>query len=176
MIKIVENQYLPGEDCIAICEVDNYKSSASFREVNLKFLKCVTLVSGFGEERSFTQVVRSASFPGIGPHGIYTGENAQRLTLPLKYRESNRAIHPSTSGRYVKCEYHIQVSPVLSGCCTSKSETFAVRLNILQEGLIEEKIEEPADWKPDVYATSEILLNTQPMENEKLNEMTENYM
>ena len=72
---------------------------------------------------------------------MYAGENAQRLVLPLKYRSSNYPIHPSTSGRYVKCEYHLQVTPVVSACCVKNSESFSVRLNILQPGMMAEKIE-----------------------------------
>ena len=99
----VENQYLPGEECIAICEVDNYKCSTAISEVKVKFLKCVTLMSAFGEEKSFLEEINNISFAGTKAYTMYAGENAQRLILPLKYRSSDSPIHPSTSGRYVKC-------------------------------------------------------------------------
>ncbi len=44
-----ENQYMPGEECIAICEADNYKCNLNIREIKIKFKKVITLVSGFGE-------------------------------------------------------------------------------------------------------------------------------
>ena len=112
-----ENQYLPGEECTAICEADNYKCETAINEVKVKFVKCVTLMSGLGEERSFYEEISNISFAGVGAHNMYTGENSQKLSLPLRYRNSDTPIHPSTSGRYVKCEYHIKVTPVVSGCC-----------------------------------------------------------
>lgn len=45
----VENQYVPGEECIAICEADNYKCKLKIKEIKVKFKKVLTLTSGFGE-------------------------------------------------------------------------------------------------------------------------------
>lgn len=49
LILYVENQYMPGEECIAICEADNYKCNLNIREIKIKFRKAITLVSNFGE-------------------------------------------------------------------------------------------------------------------------------
>lgn len=64
---------MPGEECIAICEADNYKCSLNIREIKIKFKKVITLVSGFGEERTFDQQINEISFPGVQAHGQYTG-------------------------------------------------------------------------------------------------------
>ena len=69
----------------------------------MKFLKAVTLMSAFGEEKSFVEEINNISFSGTPAHTMYVRENAQRLVLPLRYRSSTIPIHPSTSGRYVKC-------------------------------------------------------------------------
>lgn len=49
LLLFVENQYLTGDQCIAICEADNYKCKLNVKEIKVKFKKVVTLTSAFGE-------------------------------------------------------------------------------------------------------------------------------
>jgi hypothetical protein len=51
------------------------------------------------------------------------------------------------------------VTPIFDGFCVGNTETFAVKLNILQEGMMMSKIEAPSDWNPEIYKKSEIILN-----------------
>lgn len=97
----------------------------------------------------FRTTINSIVFPGIGPNAQYVGENAIRLALPLKYKNSDVSLHPSTCGRYVKCEYYIKVSPLFNGCCVRNEDSFSVKLNIMQTGLLAPTIEEPANWNPE---------------------------
>lgn len=73
----------------------------------MKFKKTVTLVSAFGEEKIFEQQINQISFPGVQAHGQYTGQMANKIAIPLKYRDSMTPIHPSTNGRFVKCQYFL---------------------------------------------------------------------
>ena len=94
------------------------------------------------------------TFPGIQANSQYIGENASRLPLPLKAKSSSLQLSPSTSGRFVKCEYYIMVSPVFSGFCVNNGQSFAVKLNIMQPGVIMPKIEEPQNWNPEKFKKS----------------------
>jgi hypothetical protein len=85
---MLENYYMPGEDCVAICEVDNFKCSLRMRVVVCEFVKVLTLTTNQGVEKKITQVINSISFPGIEAHGQYTQGDAQKLPLPLKYKNN----------------------------------------------------------------------------------------
>ena len=166
----LENQYVPGEECVAICEADNYKCRLRIKEIRVKFKKVVTLVSGFGEESRFEQVINQASFPGVQAYGQYTGGQAQKINIPLKYRDSKLSIHPSTNGRLVKCEYFLEVWPELSGWFLKNVKSFQVNLNILHEAQATQEVEQPESWNPEVYEKSEILIN-QNFSNEFIDDM-----
>lgn len=71
--------------------------------------------------------------PGVVAHGQYTGEQAKKISIPLKYRDSKSSVHPSTNGRLVKCHYYLEVTPELSGWYLKNVGSFQVGLNILHE-------------------------------------------
>lgn len=75
------------------------------------FKKVVTLTSSFGVDKMFVQEINRASFPGVGAFGQYTGNQAKKITIPLKYRGSKQSIPPTTNGRLVKCSYYLTVIP-----------------------------------------------------------------
>ena len=41
----------------------------------------------------------------------------------------------------------------------NNTQYFAVKVHILQEGLLQPKIEAPTNWNPEIYKKSEIILN-----------------
>ena len=49
----------------------------------------------------------------MGAHSQYTGAQAKKISVPLKYRERDDklAIHPTVNGRLVKCRYYMVVTP-----------------------------------------------------------------
>jgi hypothetical protein len=59
------------------------------------------------------------------------------MLLPLKYKKSGTPIHPSTSGKMVKCEYSIIVIPLITGCCTTGTRQFSVNLQILAPEIVQ---------------------------------------
>ncbi len=71
------------------------------------------MTSAFGEEKTFTQEINRASFPAVGAHSQYTGAEAKKISVPLKYkdRDDKLAIHPTVNGRLVKCRYYLVVTP-----------------------------------------------------------------
>lgn len=103
----LENQYVQGEDCIAICEVDNSKCKVPMKEIKVKLKKAITLTSQFGEEETIIKEINKAAFPGVPAFQHYGGQFTQKLSLPLKDKHSKTPLQPSTNGRLVKCHYFL---------------------------------------------------------------------
>ena len=40
---------MPGEECIVICEVDNFKCTLPVQEIKCEFTKSITLISYMGD-------------------------------------------------------------------------------------------------------------------------------
>jgi hypothetical protein len=56
---------------------------------------------------------------------------AQKVVLPLRYKNTKIGVHPSTTGHLVRCEYLIEVTPEVGGCFTKGDQSFKVHLQIL---------------------------------------------
>ena len=69
----IENYYLPGDECIMICEADNTKCDATITQIKCQFMKEVLLVSSNGTQRVFTDLLNTVYFPGVGPKASYFG-------------------------------------------------------------------------------------------------------
>ena len=132
LLKYLENQYIAGDECVAICEIDNLRNKLRISSVSVKFKKILTLTSGFGENISLMKDINEAAFPGVDAFGKYTGSEAQKVMVPLKYNDSKMLIHPSTNGKLVKCRYILEVTSNLPGCCLKGNSSFEVPLNIVQ--------------------------------------------
>lgn len=115
--------------------------------------------------------INHGTFPGVGPKNLYVGEAAKKISIPLKYKDSKTELHPSTSGRLVKCDYYLEVTPIFGGWCTRNIASFSVGLKILQQGLMISEPPKPDNWNPEVFKKSTIILN-QNQSNENLNQMT----
>jgi hypothetical protein len=66
------------------------------------------------------------------------GPLAQKISLPLKYKNTKIGVLPSTTGYLVRCEYSIEVTPEVGGCFTKGNQTFKVNLQILHPELVQE--------------------------------------
>ena len=69
----VENYYIPGEQCIAICQVDNFKGSIGLSEIRCDLIKVITLTSFMGVENVFESAINTMIFPGIAAFNMYVG-------------------------------------------------------------------------------------------------------
>ena len=58
---------------MVICEADNYNCSAPLKEVQIKFLRHVTLLTAEGEEKNIVTEINNIAFPGVKAHDMYTG-------------------------------------------------------------------------------------------------------
>lgn len=81
------------------------------------------------------------------------GPLAQKISLPLKYKNTKIGVLPSTTGHLVRCEYSIEVTPEVGGCFTKGNQTFKVNLQILHPELVQE-IQKPDVWQPEVQLMS----------------------
>lgn len=94
-----------------ICEVDNLKSKVDMARVSCSFIKEVTLTGNNDTLRVFSKVLNVMEFPGIEAGKSYYGHTSQRNTVKLVYKDTGLGVHPTTSGKCVKCEYYILVKP-----------------------------------------------------------------
>jgi hypothetical protein len=81
------------------------------------------------------------------------GPLAQKIVLPLKYKNTKIGVLPSTTGHLVRCEYSIEVTPEVGGCFTKGDKSFKVNLQILHPELVQE-IQKPEFWQPKVHLMS----------------------
>lgn len=79
--------------------------------VNCSFIKEVTLTGNNHTLRVFSKVLNVMEFPGIEAGNSYYGHTSQRNTVRLVYKDTGLGVHPTTSGKCVKCEYYILVKP-----------------------------------------------------------------
>ena len=136
-------------------------------------MKEVILTAQGGQQRTYTEHINTVFFPGVGAYNSYFGDRAQRETLKLIYKDSMRAITPSTHGHYVRCQYYILVEPMFSGCFSKVVDNkFKVYLTILQPALTYEAINKPEDWRPSIAENANFYLNFDPsVSNEQLTSM-----
>lgn len=95
-----------------VCEADNTKCGMPITRIQCEFMKEVRLTSSSGQSRTFTELINTVYFPGVGSYASYHGEKAERETLQLVYPDEQRAITPSTHGHLVACKYYILVQPL----------------------------------------------------------------
>ena len=142
---------MPGDDCIIICEADNTKCGLGISRIKCQFMKEIILTAQNGQQRTFTEHINTVFFPGVGAYGSYFGDRAQRETLKLIYKDSMRAITPSTHGHYVRCQYYILVEPIFSVFFSKVVDNkFKVYLTILQPAMSYDVIHPPENWRPSI--------------------------
>lgn len=156
-----------------ICEADNTKCGLGISRIKCQFMKEVILTARSGHQRTFTQHINTVFFPGIGAYRSYFGDQAQRQTLKLIYKNSMRNVTPSTHGHYVRCQYYILVEPMFSGCFSKVTDSkFKVYLTILQPVISSAIIQQPQNWRPSIADNANFYLNFDPSaSNEQLTSM-----
>jgi hypothetical protein len=160
-----------------ICEADNTKCGMGISRIKCQFLKEVILTGSNGQQRTFTEHINTVFFPGVAAYRSYFGENAERETLRLIFKDSLKAVTPSTHGNAVRCQYYILVEPMFSGCFAKISDgQFKVYLTILQPALGYEALQEPANWRPSIAENANFYLQFDPSSsNEQLSSMNNPY-
>lgn len=127
--------------------------------VKCRFVKELILTSTHGYSRTFTRDLNRVEFEGVAAKGSRMEQQAQRQSIRLNSGKQNQPLAPTTSGRYVRCNYFVLVEPEFAGCCTSTRDgSFRVELKILQPPMHYEPIVPPSDWEPRLSSPSFIYL------------------
>jgi len=145
-----KNTYCPGEQANMMCEIENSQCNLPVRNVNIRLLMNIRLITNTGREKFITEVVNSFDLPGIGAHETAVENNRKVAGIFLTNRFRNRAIQPSTTGSLVKCEYILSVKTVLDGvtCCTADPEV-RIPLTIFAPPLMNfNQVAAPPNWNP----------------------------
>lgn len=87
------------------------KSKRDISRVKCEFVKTVTLKATNGVYKVIREIINTVEFKGVKKGNGYLGPMAEKLFLPLRYKNTAVGIHPSTTGNLVKCEYSINISP-----------------------------------------------------------------
>jgi len=140
--------------------VDNLQCTLNVTEIRCVLQKKVSLMSNEGNQKSFTDVVREVSFPGVPAGESRLGPNAQRMSIRLISKKAGEVIQPSTTGNLVKCEYLLTVHCSMSGCtCCTQLPEVSANIRILSPPALVEGVQAPEDWAPQVFDKHEFVVN-----------------
>jgi len=162
--------YLPSEVAKALCEIDNGKCKLRIIGTTCRLTQTVELEDDNRNRKKITNVVSSATYPGLG-----SGDNTfgspqlmelllsdqkiqvnERKSKPLKPEDRAMAemLQGSTQGHKIQCRYHLEVIPSYEGClCCSDGPRSSILLNIIPPPPINwGMVQAPQGWNPNVQA------------------------
>jgi len=104
-VNMDKNMYCPGETAQIVGNIDMSKSEAELTKMNVRFVRTISLKAD-GHFKQLQDTISAEDY--LENSGIKPGETKDNVYMPINL--SGGGIHPSTQGRYLKCEYHVCIN------------------------------------------------------------------
>ena len=156
--QVYSNIYFSNEIVEIDFEYDDTQGYLDLKSVIVSLIRVIVLKNDQGEATKQSKMLKQKALNPVSR----TQNQIKYLTqMSLKDIDNSLAVTKSIVSKLISCKYYLNITHVLSGCCTNPLPYIEVEIIIFPDKAILEApiIESPADWNPQSFPLARLSLS-----------------